>query len=147
MGMTYVMQSAHRILDLSVDPCCRAICRRCGAFLNNPIKGQVETCRKFSRFQRLGKRSRQMKAVKRQYAALFGFNPVNLGCIPVVRHRENALCIGLEQQSRVNGIGHEIWFENSRFWQSRHELHNIGCRLIRRFFHWDMTNFGVNHGL
>ena len=97
MRMAARVQGTNRIFDLAIDPCRRAIRGRFGAKFNNPLKRLIKAGHKPPGFERFGKRARKMKAIKRQYAALLGFNPINLRRLAIIRHGKNALRIGAQQ--------------------------------------------------
>jgi len=55
-----------------------------------------------------------MKLVQRQDGALLWLDPINVWRIAIIRHGKNAHGIGIEQQIKIDLVGH-LWARNVQF--------------------------------
>lgn len=102
MGKALIVQTAIGTLDRAVDPGRRPVGRRLRAERNDAGKGAVGGHRETLPPDRLGERARQAETLQWQDRALLRLHPINIACVPVVRHGKYAERISAEQQQRID---------------------------------------------
>jgi hypothetical protein len=113
-------------LDIRIDPRLVTIRRHGCAGVNHLRKCRVGSDAKPVLPDRFGERLRHAKIGQRQDRSLFWFDPISIGVIARIGHREHPVRIAAQQQVDVDGQA-----ASDMFWRrSELQLHDIGCWAI-----------------
>jgi len=104
MGVAAPVEIGIGGFDRRIDPGVGAALRALGALRDHLPKSAIDGDGEAVRTDRLGQRPRQAEAVDRQYAALLGFDPIDVVGRATVRHREDTDGIGAQQQVRIDHL-------------------------------------------
>ncbi len=89
--------------DIGINPSFISIRCSLGTGCDHFCKGHVAGDAKNIVANRFGQRPRKAEMIQRQDRALFRFDPIGVVIVARVRHRENPLGIGAQQQVDVDG--------------------------------------------
>jgi hypothetical protein len=97
MSVTGGVKRMHRPLEFGIDPGFLAV----GASGDDAAEIGIARHREAARPQRSSKRAGQMEPIERQDRAIARLDPEQLGGIAAVGHREDARCVTLQQETRI----------------------------------------------
>lgn len=89
--------------DIGINPSFISIRCSLGTGCDHFCKGRVAGDAKNILANRFGQRPRKAEMIQRQDRALFRFDPIGVVIVARVRHRENPLGVGAQQQVDVDG--------------------------------------------
>lgn len=103
MRQALVVKHAKRSLDIGVDPRLVTVRRNRSAGIDHLRKGDIGSDAKPVLPDSFGQRLRHTKPAQRQYRAPFRLDPIGIGIITRISHREHAVGIAAQQQVDVDG--------------------------------------------
>ena len=104
------MQHAKCRLDIRVDPRLVTVGRYRCTKVDHLRKGRINSDAKPVLPYRFGQRLRYAKPLQRQYRPPFRLDPIGIGIVTRIGHREHAVRIAAQQQVDVDGQAASVMF-------------------------------------